>query len=100
MRDIMSLIAASSLLALGGLGLYVYKSNNSTDDDNSDDENEHRNFLYDDDDNNNNKNNNAIKLTRDEDDYSEEDVPKLIETKPKRNKSTKSKRRLTGTRRR
>lgn len=93
MRDIMSLIAASSLLALGGLGLYVYKSNNSTDDDNSDDENEHRNFLRDDD-------NDAIKLTRDEDDYSEEDVPKLIETKPKRNKSTKSKRRLTGTRRR
>jgi hypothetical protein len=95
MRDIMSVIAASSLLALGGLGLYVYKSNNSKDDDNdnSDDENEHKNFLRDDD-------NDAIKLTRYEDDYSEEDVPKLIETKPKRNKSTKSKRRLTGTRRR
>lgn len=89
MNDTMSLILATSILAVGGLGLYMYKNN--TEDYNSEDENDENDkgffgsdFFGD------NKNDEELieEDFDDEDDYDYKPKSKKGAAKTKRNKKT------------
>ena len=78
MNDTMSLLLATSILAVGGIGLYMYKSSN--DEDESDDNYifEKDNFWGLDDSNNEDK----------EEEEEEEEIPKPRKSKTKRKKTS------------
>jgi hypothetical protein len=112
MNETMSVFLATTILALGGLGLYMYKSNNNDDyqsdagSENSYNENTlfNGNFWgFDDDDNNDDnkltkeKNHSKTKKYEDEEDYlSDEEYyekPRKRQTKTHKNRQSSSKRR-------
>jgi hypothetical protein len=96
MNDTMSLLLATGILAVGGLGLFMYKSDSHDKNDNEKDEDsmfdfDLRSFFG----------NSNDKEDDDEEEYNEDEEPEVYEP-PKRSKGSKTKsvRKISGTKRR